>query len=627
MLFLMIVQNITILIHKIGNLYQMKPTRLFDYIHYQMEHYPLERCMGAKNEQGVFDFLSTEEVVDLANKLSCGLLKLGVGKGDKIGVAVYQNRPEWVILDIAVQQIGAINVPVYPTISSNEYVYIFNDSETKICFVGKLDLYDKVSIAQKEVPSLKEIYTFDPQDGRPFWKDILTDEGMDRLEGLKNDVKSEDLSTIIYTSGTTGVPKGVMLSHHNVISNVEAAAAIIPVQNGDKVLSFLPICHIFERAASYHYQFRGVSIIFTGTDNLGGDEGDLKTVQPHFFTTVPRLLEKVYEKIYNKGLALTGVKKKLFFWALSLTEDYAYHKPIGGFKGKIADKLIFSKWREALGGNVKGIVTGAAPCPLRIAQVFSAAGVPIREGYGLTETSPVLTASTFEKRGALLGTVGKAIPGVTIFIDSSDGNYRENEGEILASGPNIMMGYYNKPEATAAVTKVIDGKSWFCTGDVGKFIEGPEGGAFLKITDRKKELLKTSGGKYVAPAPIENKFKESFLIEQMMVVGDSQKFVSALIVPAEEALRDWCGNNDLTWTNLSDMVQKTEIINLYQSIIDEMNQEFAHIDQVKKFKLLTDPWEPVKKDGTESELTPTMKLKRRVILDKYSEQIQQIYKD
>ncbi len=627
MLFLMIVQNITILIHKIGNLYQMKPTRLFDYIDYQMAHYPLERCMGAKNEQGVFDFLSTEEVVDLANKLSCGLLKLGIGKGDKIGVAVYQNRPEWVILDIAVQQIGAINVPVYPTISSNEYVYIFNDSETKICFVGKLDLYDKVSIAQKEVPSLKEIYTFDPQDGRPFWKDILTDEGMDCLEGLKNEVKAEDLSTIIYTSGTTGVPKGVMLSHHNIISNVEAAAAIIPVQNGDKVLSFLPICHIFERAASYHYQFRGVSIIFTGTDNLGGEDGDLKMVQPNFFTTVPRLLEKVYEKIYNKGLALTGVKKKLFFWALSLTEDFAYHKPIGGFKGMIADKLIFSKWREALGGNVKGIVTGAAPCPLRIAQVFSAAGVPIREGYGLTETSPVLTASTFEKGGALLGTVGKAIPGVEIFIDPSDGNYRENEGEILASGPNIMMGYYNKPDATAAVTKIIDGKSWFCTGDVGKFIEGPEGGAFLKITDRKKELLKTSGGKYVAPAPIENKFKESFFIEQMMVVGDSQKFVSALIVPAEEALKDWCGNNDLSWTNLSDMVQKTKIIDLYQSIIDEMNKEFAHIDQVKKFKLLIDPWEPVKKDGTESELTPTMKLKRRVILDKYSEEIQQIYKD
>jgi long-chain acyl-CoA synthetase len=583
--------------------------------------------MGVKNEQGVFEYLSTKEVIRLANELSCGLLKQGIKKGDKIGVAVYQNRPEWVILDIAVQQIGAINVPVYPTISSNEYVYIFNDSETKICFVGKLDLYDKVNIAQKEIPSLKEIYTFDKQVGRPFWKDLLTEEGMDLLEGLKNDVQPSDLSTIIYTSGTTGVPKGVMLSHQNIISNVEAAAAIIPVQYGDKVLSFLPICHIFERAASYHYLFRGVSIVFTGTDNLGGDEGDLKTVQPHFFTTVPRLLEKVYEKIYNKGLALSGVKKKLFFWALSLTENFAYHRPISGLKGKIADKLIFSKWREALGGNVKGIVTGAAPCPLRIAQVFSAAGVPIREGYGLTETSPVLTASTFEDGGALLGTVGKVIPGVELFIDASDGNYRENEGEILASGPNIMMGYYKKPEATAAVMKVIDGKTWFCTGDVGKFVSGPNGGSFLKITDRKKELLKTSGGKYVAPAPIENKFKESFFIEQMMVVGDSQKFVSALIVPAEEALRDWCVNNHISWTNLADVVTLPAILNLYQSIIDDLNQEFAHIDQVKKFKLLVEPWEPVKKDGSASELTPTMKLKRRVILEKFADQIEQIYKE
>jgi long-chain acyl-CoA synthetase len=386
------------------------------------------------------------------------------------------------------------------------------------------------------------------------------------------------------------------------------------------VLSFLPICHIFERAASYHYQFRGVSIIFTGTDNLGGDEGDLKTVQPHFFTTVPRLLEKVYEKIYNKGLALTGVKKKLFFWALSLTEDYAYHKPIGGFKGKIADKLIFSKWREALGGNVKGIVTGAAPCPLRIAQVFSAAGVPIREGYGLTETSPVLTASTFEKGGAFLGTVGKAIPGVEIFIDPSDGNYRENEGEILASGPNIMMGYYNKPDATAAVTKVIDGKSWFCTGDVGKFIEGPEGGAFLKITDRKKELLKTSGGKYVAPAPIENKFKESPLIEQLIVVGADRNYPAALIVPSFDGLREYCKRKEIAYTTDAEMIHNEQVQEKYLSEVEEFNQLFGKWEQLKRFELLDTPW------GIETgELTPTMKLKRKVIMEKYADRVEKLY--
>jgi len=603
----------------------MKPTRLFDYIHYQKAHYSLQECLGSKGQDGKLSFFSTDDVIRLANQLSCGLLKLGIGKGDKVGVAVYQNRPEWVILDMAVQQIGAINVPVYPTISIAEYIYIFHDSETQICFVGKGDLYHKVSTAQKDVPTMKAVYSFDREEGKPYWEDLLTDEGMDKLEAIKSAVKAEELATIIYTSGTTGLPKGVMLSHHNIISNVEAAAAIIPVQHGDRVLSFLPICHIFERAASYHYLFNGVSVVFTGTDNLGGDEGDLKTVRPHFFTTVPRLLEKVYEKIYNKGLALDGVKKKLFFWALSLTEDYAYHKPVSGLKGKIADKLIFSKWREALGGNVKGIVTGAAPCPLRIAQVFSAAGVPIREGYGLTETSPVLTASTFQKGGALLGTVGQTIPGVDLLIDSSDGNYRENEGEILVAGPNIMMGYFNKPEATAAVTKVIDGKSWFCTGDVGKLVCGPEGGQFLKITDRKKELFKTSGGKYVAPAPIENKFKESFLIEQMMVVGDAQKFVSALIVPSEDALKDWCANHQVSWSSLAEAVRKPEVIEAYQQVIDEMNKDFSHIDQVKKFKLVPDAWEPVKQDGSESELTPTMKLKRRVILDKYAAQIREIY--
>jgi long-chain acyl-CoA synthetase len=605
----------------------MEPKRLFDFIDYQQRLYPLERAFGSR-AAGQWTFISTAQAIAMANQASRGLLKMGVKPGDKIAVAVYQNRPEWVVLDLAVLQIGAINVPVYPTISPAEYEYIFNDSQVKYAFVGKDDLFDKVSQAQQNVPSLEKVFCFDRQEGRPYWEEIFSDEGQEEVERLKAAVKAEDMATIIYTSGTTGHPKGVMLSHRNIVSNVLAVKQIFPCREGDRVLSFLPICHSFERAALYVYTYCGCSIAFTGTDNLGGDEGDLKTVQPHFFTTVPRLLEKVYEKIYNKGLALTGIKKRLFFWALSLTEDFEYDKKYRGwaaFKRRIADKLIFSKWREALGGSVKGIVTGAAPCPIKMLQVFSAAGIPIREGYGLTETSPGLAIGRFDEGGAMLGTIGPAIEGVELRIDSAGGEYREGEGEILARGPNIMLGYYNKPEATAEVTKEIDGQAWFCTGDIGMLIEGPHGRQFLQITDRKKELLKTSGGKYVAPAPVENKLKEDFLIEQVMVIGDSRKYVSALIVPAQEALQGWCEDHGIEWLSLEQAIQHPQVIDKYQKIIEQYNPLFSKVEQVKKFKLVPSNWEPVKADGTAAELTPTMKLKRRVIMEKYATDIEALY--
>jgi long-chain acyl-CoA synthetase len=605
----------------------MKPTRLFDFIHYQKENHPLEKAYGYKhNDEWVY--FSTDEIIEMANKVSLGLLKLGVQPGDKIALVVYKNRPEWVIMDIGMQQIGAINVPVYPTISSAEYEYIFNDSSVKYCFVGDGDLYDKVKSAQPKVDSLIDIYTFEKRDGLNYWKDLFTDGDLSEVQKIKDSIKPEGLATIIYTSGTTGNPKGVMLSHNNIVSNVFGVNDLLPVVPEEKVLSFLPICHIFERTASYAYTYNSNSITFTGTDNLGGETGDLQTIKPHFFTTVPRLLEKVYEKIYNKGLALTGTKKKLFFWALSMTDKYDFDKKFGvmdALKRSIADKLIFSKWRAALGGNIKGILTGAAACPVKMIRIFSAAGVPIREGYGLTETSPGLTISTYEAGGAMMGTVGPTLPGVEIMIDSSDGNYREGEGEILAAGPNIMMGYYNKPEQTAEVTKVIDGKSWFCTGDVGKLLEGANGREFLKITDRKKELLKTSGGKYVAPAPIENKFKEDFLIEQMMVVGEKRKFVSALIVPSAEALKDWCVQKGINWSSLGDVINKPEVHDCFQEIVNRYNPQFSHVEQIKKFVLLDAAWEPVKADGTKSELTPTMKLKRRVILEKFQDEIEKLY--
>ncbi len=605
----------------------MEPTRLFDFIHYQKANYPQEKAIGQK-ENGKWKYYSTDEVIAKANKVSRGLIKLGLKPGDKVAVAVYKNRAEWVIMDIGICQAGLINVPVYPTISPSDYEYIFNDASVKYAFVGENDLYEKVNAAKKNLPMLQDIYTLDKQDGRPYWEDIFSDEGQEEVEKRMADSKEEELATLIYTSGTTGNPKGVMLAHKNIASNVKSVREIMPIGKGQTAMSFLPLCHIFERSASYAYIYLGINIVFTGTDNLGGDSGDLRAVKPHFFTTVPRLLEKVYEKIYNKGLTLTGAKKSLFFWALDLTKDYTYDKKYSGFskiKQSIANKLIFSKWREALGGNIVGILTGAAPCPAKMAQVFSAAGIPIREGYGLTETSPGLAINTYKNGGAKLGTVGPCLSGVQLIIDSSDGNYNPGEGEILAKGDNIMMGYYNQPEKTAEVFKEIDGQRWFCTGDIGKFLSGPGGKQFLKITDRKKELLKTSGGKYVAPAPIESTLKENFLIEQVMVIGDKQKYVSALIIPAEEALLSWCKDNNVDANSVEEAISDQNVVNRFQEIINECNPSFSHIEQIKKFKLLHANWEPVKADGSDGELTPTLKLKRRVIREKHAKDINGIY--
>jgi len=605
----------------------MEPTRIFDFLAYQLKNAPQAKCMGYRHN-GEWTYFSTEKVSELVQKCSQGLLGMGVQKGDKIGLIAYKNRPEWVIMDLAIQQVGAIVIPIYPTISSKEYEYIFNDAGIMYCFVGGEDLYDKVEQAAPKIPTYKKTYTFDKQEGRPHWEDMWSDEGADKVEAIKAQIKPEEMATIIYTSGTTGNPKGVMLSHSNIVNNAFAVKEIIPIGDGKTALSFLPICHIFERTAALTYVYLGISVIFTGTDNLGGDDGDLKVIKPHFFTTVPRLLEKVYEKIYNKGLQLEGTKKKLFFWALSMTDNYEYNERHGGLDGikrKIADKLIFSKWREALGGNVEGVLTGAAPCPQKILRVFSAAGIPVREGYGLTETSPGLTMGRFVGNGCKVGTVGPVLKEVDILIDDSEGEYLSGEGEILARGPNIMMGYFNKPDKTAEVMKDIDGKTWFRTGDIGKFISDKNGTQFLKITDRKKELLKTSGGKYVAPAPIESKLKEDFLVEQVMVVGDKQKFVSALIVPSPDALKDFCKENDVEWTSLEEIVKCDPVTRKYQEIIDKVNPEFSHIEQIKKFAVLAATWDPNKSDGSDAELTPTLKLKRRVITKKYNQQIEEIY--
>jgi len=604
-------------------------TLLFDLLYHQQEHFPSEKALNFRNAQQQWQAYSTNEFVDMAEQAASGLLALGLKKGDKIALVSYKNRPEWLIMDFAIQMAGMISVPLYPTISITDYEYILNEAEVKAAFCGGLDLVDKLNAAQKKVKSLTHIFAFDEDNKGTHWTTIFNKEHLAKVEETKSEIKPEDLATIIYTSGTTGNPKGVMLNHNNIMHVVKNTAPHLTAKAGDHVLSFLPLCHIFERAVAMVYIFSGAQVHFTGTDNLSGPDGDLQAVKPVTFSSVPRLLEKVYEAIYNKGLALEGAKKKLFFWALDLTESYDINQKRSFGKKlqwKIADKLIFSKWREALGGNVKAIVTGAAPCPVKIIQVFCAAGIPIREGYGLTETSPTITVNTMESDGVVLGTTGPLIGGVEVRIDS-EGDYREGEGEILAHGPNVMMGYYKKPEETAKVFKEIDGKRWFCTGDIGMLVSGDTGRKFLKITDRKKELLKTSGGKYVAPAPIENKMKEDFLIEQMMVVGDKQKFVTALIVPAEEALKNWCAKEEIEWQGLETTSKNERVLKEYQRIVEGYNPQFSHIEQIKKFALIPQPWLPIHEDGSESELTPTLKLKRRVIRKKFANEIAELYSE
>ena len=604
-------------------------TRLFDLLYHQLENFPTQKSLSGRDASNTWRSFSTQDVVNMAEQAASGLLALGLQKGDKVALVSYKNRPEWLIMDFAIQMAGMISVPLYPTISVADYEYILEEAEVKAAFCGALDLIDKLKATQKKVKSLQHLYVFDKESDGPYWMDFLTADHLAEVSVIKETIISTDLATIIYTSGTTGNPKGVMLSHGNIMHVVENTAIHLAASSGENVLSFLPLCHIFERAVAVVYIFKGAQVHFTGTDNLSGPDGDLQSVKPVTFSSVPRLLEKVYEAIYNKGLALEGTKRKLFFWALELANDYEINQKLSFGKKiqwKVADKLIFSKWREALGGNVNAIVTGAAPCPVKILQVFCAAGIPIREGYGLTETSPTLTVNTMEPDGVILGTTGPIIGGVEIAIEEGP-DYREGEGEILAHGANVMMGYYKKPKETAKVFTEKDGKRWFRTGDIGMLVTGPTGRQFLKITDRKKELLKTSGGKYVAPAPIENKMKEDFLIEQMMVVGDKQKYVTAIIVPAEEALKNWCAKKGMDWDGLEAAVGHKKVRKKYQKIIDRYNPNFSHIEQVKKFALVSKPWLPLHEDGSESELTPTLKLKRRVIRKKFANEIAALYQD
>lgn len=594
----------------------MTPTRLFDCIEWQLEKFSKEDMFAAK-EEGVWKKYSTANIKQQIDSLSMGLLHAGVGYNDgtiegrdKIAI-LSNNRPEWMILDMAVQQTGAVLTPIYPTINVNELEFILNDASVKMVFVSDEELYSKVQSIRSKTPSVQSVYTFNVIQEALYWKDLLhsgSADDLDKLQASKNRIKPNELCTILYTSGTTGFPKGVMLSHHNILDNVNNVNDILaPVCNStDKALSFLPLNHIFERVVTYIYLFNGVSIYYAESLETIGE--NLKEVHPAVFSTVPRLLEKVYEKIIAKGREQKGIKRSLFFWAVALGGKFESDKNMGlwyNIQLAIANKIIFSKWRDALGGNVRAIVTGAAACQVRLLKVFTAAKIVIMEGYGLTETSPVISVNHFEAENRKFGTVGRVIQNVEVKL--------AEDGEICCKGSNVMLGYYKRPDLTA---ECIDEDGWFHTGDIGILTEDN----FLKITDRKKEIFKTSGGKYVAPQPIENKMKESPFIEQMMVVGSERKFAAALIVPSFVNLKSWCAKYDIPTDDNHEMIKHPKVIDYYKTIVGKYNPLFNPVEQIKKFELLENEW-----TINGGELTPTLKLKRKVIMEKYGEAVERIY--
>ncbi len=588
-----------------------EPKRLFDCLSYQLENFPLEDMLSAK-ENGQWRKYSTREVQEKVNQLSAGLLQLGISGGDgsvegrdKIAI-ISPNCPEWMMVDLAIQQAGAVSVPVYPTINDKELEFILQDAGIKMMFAGDEALFSKVSKLNPQLP----VYTFKQVTEAPDWQKLLvnlTPELEEELNSARQEIQPSDLATILYTSGTTGTPKGVMLSHHNILSNAFSNALIIKEAGvfRERAISFLPLNHAFERMATYCFFYSGVSVYYA--ESMDKIAENLREVKPTLFTTVPRLLEKVYEGIVAKGNELSGIKKSLFFWALKLAERFEINTPLSlsyRMQLAIADRLIFSKWREALGGEVKAIITGAAACQVRLLKVFTAAKIVIQEGYGLTEASPVISGNRYSEKNRMFGTVGPLLKDVEVKI--------ADDGEILCKGPNVMMGYFKRPDLTAET--IQDG--WLLTGDIGTMIDGK----FLKITDRKKELFKTSGGKYVAPQPIENKMVESRWIEQMMVVGELQKFVGALIVPSFQNLKEWFAKHELPYPGDVAAIQQEQVHQLISKEIEKYNQNFNHVEQVKKFKLLPAEWTIER-----GELTPTLKLKRKVIQHKYQAFISAMY--
>ncbi len=581
--------------------------RLFDVPYHQVKNYP-NATMFATKIAGDWIGTSTQQFLDEVMLVSRGLIALNIQKGDRVSVSA-NNRVEWNVFDIAVQQIGAILVPLYPTSSESDYSFIINNASVKLIVVSNKELFDKVEKIRSNTPSLSSVFTFDQVEGAINWKAIHEQAAKveeSEVTARMAEVSSADLVTIIYTSGTTGNPKGVMLSHSNLLSNVQACIAPIPAKQGSKVLSFLPVCHVYERMLHYLYMYLGCSIYFAESMETIGE--NIREVKPEVFSAVPRLIEKVFDKIMAKGEDLTGIKRKLFFWAVGIAEEYDFMGKSTWYKIKlgIARKLIFKKWQEALGGNVLAIASGSAALQPRLARIFFAAGLPILEGYGLSETSPVVSVNCFVK-GVRIGCVGQLIEKVEVKI--------AEDGEILVKGPNVMMGYFENKEAT---DEVFDADGWFHTGDIGTFQEGK----FLKITDRKKEIFKTSGGKYIVPQAMENKFKESRFIEQIMVVGEGEKFPAAYIVPNFAFIREWAERNDHDFSAATnaDIAQSTLVNDRINEEISHFNKQYGNWEQIKKFVLLEKEFAIAA-----GEITPTLKLKRKKIMENYKSEYAKMY--
>lgn len=585
-------------------------TRTFDILDRYLKEFPRKDALGGKNSNDWYVY-STAEYVEKSHQFAMGLMVLGLKKGDKVAT-VTTNRPEWNFADMGLAMTGMVHVPIYPTIGEEEYSYILEHAEIKLLLVGDKKLFEKLSPIAAQLPEIKYIYSFDEIDGVKNYEEII---GLGKInqEKLSNDLEEtkasidpDDLATIIYTSGTTGVPKGVMLTHTNLVSNFVTHSYMHNLGTEHRVISFLPLCHVYERSVNYHFQYKGMGIYYVG--NLGQIVSAIKEIKPHMFNSVPRLLERVYDGFVSKGKDLKGLKKVIYFWALSLTRHFEYNKKYNLFlkiRIKIADKLIYSKWREALGGNIVYIVSGGAALQPRIARVLGMAGMLNLEGYGLTETSPVIAVNNPAKKLMKIGTVGAVLDNVVVkFAD---------DGEILCKGPSVMKGYYKAPDLTA---EVIDEEGWFHTGDIGML----EDGQFLKITDRKKEMFKLSGGKYIAPQMIENKLKASFFIEQVMVIGAGEKFASALISPNFSYLHDWCSERKIHFQNNEELIQKTEVLAQFQREVVAINKTLGEHEEIKRFRLVAEEWTP-----QSGELSPTLKLKRNYVAAKYKSIIDEIY--
>ncbi len=586
----------------------MEVTCLVDLFPYQLEKYPKEDALCFKTN-GEWKKYATSEIIEIVNNLSYGLLALGVQAGDKIGI-ISNNRPEWNFVDHACLQLAIPDVPLYPTISDKDLEYTLSESEVKYVFVSTKELHERVKQCAQKISTLKDVFTFNQVDGGKHWTEILElgkrNVAAETVNKIRSEIKPTDLATIIYTSGTTGNPKGVMLSHNNIVSNFKSCDVLCPFKETWRALSFLPLNHIYERMLSYLYVYFGVSIYYAESLETIGD--NLKEVKPHIFVTVPRLLEKVYDKIVSKGTELTGIKKALFFWALNLGLRYELNGANGFWyetQLKLARKLIFSKWQQALGGNIVAIASGGAALQPRLARVFHAAGIMVLEGYGLTETSPVIAVNNFQPGCVKFGTVGTLIKDVQI-------KFRD-DGEILCKGPNVMLGYYKKKELT---DEVLDKEGWFHTGDIGIM----EDGRYLKITDRKKEIFKTSGGKYIIPQMIENKLKESRFIEQAMVIGENQKFAAALIVPSFAFIKDWAARKNTTFNSNAQIATSKEVRMRILEEIEQVNKTLGNFETIKKFELLDREFSIEK-----NELTPKLSLRRKAIMENFKEQVEKIF--